>query len=218
MTLYRRSDDDREVGDRRWAYPSRRGVWAASPAMRHTGLARCRAGGCCSRRGARFRDNLAGRPHQRLICEVCRGGLTGFHHVAFPRPFRAQPVVGTVREWPRWNLGQGRTVLHRSRGRCRPGARRLTRREKASATPRTPSGSPRSTRRLDPLAPSPGGAHSGSRRTYSAQRYMSAARRRGGRLGRLRRAGARCSAVCPVRAGLPRSFHEDGRWAGWCKD
>jgi hypothetical protein len=40
-------------------------------------------------------------------------------------------------------------------------------------------------RRLDPPAPSPGGAHSGSRRAYSAQRYMSAARRRGGRWGRL---------------------------------
>ena len=100
-----------------------------------TGLARCRAGGCCSRRGARPRDNLARRPHQPLICEVCPGGLSGCHHSGTPLLSRAQPVVAFVREWPRSSLGQGRTLLHRSRGRCRPGARRLTRCGKASANP-----------------------------------------------------------------------------------
>jgi hypothetical protein len=67
-------------------------------------------------------------------------------------------------------------------------ARRLTRSGKASANPRTPSRSPRSTRRLDPPAPAPLDAHSGSRRAISPQRYMSAASLRGGRTGRLRAA------------------------------
>ena len=61
-----------------------------------------------------------------------------------------------------------RTVLHRSRGRCRPGARRLTRREKASATPRTPPRSPpgqRGSAALRHVRPStPTAAHGGRSR------------------------------------------------------
>jgi hypothetical protein len=89
-------------------------------------------------------------------------------------------------------------------------ARRLTRREKASATPMTPPGSPPSTRRLGPPVPAPLVAHGGSRRAISAERYTSAASPRGGRTGRLRAAPGLGggSAWLLTRKHAPRS----GRW------
>jgi hypothetical protein len=127
MTLYRRSDGDGEVEDRRWAYLS--------------GL---------------------------------RGSQTGCHHSGTLPLSRARPVVAFVREWPRWNLDQGRTAVHRSSWSLQAPGKTTDKARESVRHPKDASGVASVNRRLDPPAPAPVGAHSGARRAISPQRYVSA--------------------------------------------
>ena len=121
--------------------PRWRGLEPRRPRCLPSRLRSMSSRGCCSRRGARPGTNLARRSYPPVICEVCRSGLTGNATTLVRHYSRV-----LSRGWTSCVSGPDgtrseRTVVHRSRGRCRPGARRLASR----ATGRLPSGSPRVT-------------------------------------------------------------------------